>query len=201
MSTKTKKLGKLHVCVGLFLAAFILVILHVGWFFGEFAFWLCFYSICFFQCVAETNFLCWSWCRNTRANESHWISCVSNHISSYFTPKCIQRRGEPVPPFIHTFLNFYFSWSKTYCKVFLFWFKKDLHKDLIGFCVYPTTSNHVQSLVISNQERYSNEGWACHPHHSYIFGSLFSLVTNIIVMWLFLRFLDAMVLGRPAERI
>ena len=140
---KQKKLGKLHVCVGLFLVAFILVILHVGWFFGEFAFWLCFYSICFFQCVAETNFLCWSWCRNTKANESHWISCVSNHISSYFTPKCIQRRGEPVPPFIHTFLNFYFSWSKTYCKVFLFWFKKDLHKDLIGFCVYPTTSNHV----------------------------------------------------------
>ena len=128
--------------------ALVCFLLRLFWWFfmsGGFwrIFWLCFYSICLFQCVAETNFLCWSWCRNTKANESHWISCVSNHISSYFTPKCIQRRGEPVPPFIHTCLNFYFSWSKTYCKVFLFWFKKDLHKDLIGFCVYPTTSNHV----------------------------------------------------------
>ena len=78
---KQKKLGKLHVCVGLFLVAFILVILHVGWFFGEFAFWLCFYSICFFQCVAETNFLCWSWCRNTKGK---WITldfvCIQPYL-------------------------------------------------------------------------------------------------------------------------
>ena len=78
--------------------------------FGDFVFWLCF---CFW-CVslfARINFLCWSRCQTTRANEQNFM-CIQPNLtrttSNYNQPRNVFQGGVSLSPPIHTFSNFLF---------------------------------------------------------------------------------------------
>ena len=112
--------------------------------FGDSVFWLCFCFLCV-SFFARINFLCWSRCQTTRANEQNFV-CIQPNLSrttsnqNYITQKCIPRRGEPVPPPIHTFLNFLFSLIQKICKIVFVCIQEHTK----GFDWMVCVSNHIQ---------------------------------------------------------
>ena len=125
MSTKTKKLGKLHVCVGSFLVAFILVILHVGWFFGEFAFWLCFSFHLFLSMCCWNQLSLLKLVSQYKGQMNHIGFRVYPTISNHTLPRNVSKGGVSLSPpsFIH-FWTFISLGPKLTAKSSLFGLKK-----------------------------------------------------------------------------